>query len=240
MTAFTEFEFNGGPLRIDAPDVYMLQPTMRMFLDPELVERFRRVMPLPDDPVILDIGANMGGYSMLMATIYPRAAIHAVEASSFNCDYLRRNIAPYPNVRVYHFAAHDKSGSVEIAMPLDEQRGDIANTGHLSIYGESDDYRERMDARMLDDVFERADFIKIDIEGHTIPALNGTKKIIEECRPILQLEMVHNSYKLAGIEMKEVFEYVIGMGYVAKYRVQSMNDAIFFPAEVAEVFDDGG
>jgi FkbM family methyltransferase len=58
---------------------------------------------LPIEPcTVIDGGANVGCFSVLMANRYPAARILAVEPAASNFALLRRNTAAYPNIHAVH------------------------------------------------------------------------------------------------------------------------------------------
>ena len=64
--------------------------------------------------VVLDIGANIGITSILLANQYPEAIIHCFEPEARNFSLLSRNVASYPNIRCHSVALSncDKQGEL--------------------------------------------------------------------------------------------------------------------------------
>jgi FkbM family methyltransferase len=61
----------------------------------------RSEYPFPETAnpkVILDIGANIGIISVIMANLYPDAKIYAFEPDPENFEMLKKNTAGYPNI----------------------------------------------------------------------------------------------------------------------------------------------
>jgi FkbM family methyltransferase len=69
--------------------------------------------PLPDDAIILDLGANVGYTAVHFATLYPRARIVSVELDEGSADLARRNTAAFADrISVLHAAAWFEDSTV--------------------------------------------------------------------------------------------------------------------------------
>lgn len=96
-------------LRAGTSDLYMFE---EVFLQGEYA------LEVPLDPkLILDVGANVGFASVWFANRYPGAKIIAVEPDPSNAAVLRKNVEPYPNVRVIEGAVWWESTT----LALDDQ-----------------------------------------------------------------------------------------------------------------------
>jgi FkbM family methyltransferase len=127
-----------------------------------LAERLR------DDFVFIDIGANIGAYTLFVAArTGPRARILAVEPQPDVFDRLTFNIAqnPFGNVKAVACAIADRAGELTLFL-------DLRNSGESSvkIVGTSETSRIRVPAMTLLDLvrqerFQRIDAMKLDVEG---------------------------------------------------------------------------
>lgn len=225
-SATATFDFCDKTITIVADGICLLAPTLGHFAGGgKLIPQVEQHVRPKRDAIVIDVGANIGAISIWHALAFPMTTIHSVEPSSHNFGYLVENTKPFDNIYLHKWAAHDEVGEVDIALPTDEQRPVVPNTAQISIYGKSGKYKERVRALPLDAVFDYADLIKIDAEGHTIPILEGAKELIERHSPILQVEGSMDSYKMAGITLDDLISYMSDIGYTkAGYVYQ---DAIF-------------
>jgi FkbM family methyltransferase len=112
--------------------------------------------------VILDIGANVGYASVYFAQRYPGALIIAVEPEASNIEWLHRNTAAYPNIKV-----------VETGIWSHRARLTLVDTNAKSSDFQLRECRAEEDgteAVTVDDLLalaqsDHADLVKIDIEG---------------------------------------------------------------------------
>lgn len=67
--------------------------------------------------LIIDAGANIGLFSVMMAARFPHCRIVALEVERSNFEVLCRNVAPYPNIIPTQRALWRSSGFVRISDP---------------------------------------------------------------------------------------------------------------------------
>ena len=76
----------------------------------------RHGIHLRDDAVVLDIGANIGLFSLFVTSRCSRASIHAFEPGPLAYEALKANCQAYvPGARTYNVGVADKSGSAAFA-----------------------------------------------------------------------------------------------------------------------------
>ncbi len=134
----------------------------------------------------LDIGANMGYYTLLTAGLIGKEGkILAVEPHPENFSILRENVSMngLRNVTCLNAAcsSYDGYGRMKI-MPQ-------SNWHSLLKDGNNSGLRVRV--RKVDTLaksFERLDFMRMDVEGHEDKVIEGSYKTIETFRPSLFLE----------------------------------------------------
>lgn len=87
--------------------------------------------------VIIDVGAHIGTFSLLLAASVPRGQVYAIEASAETFDYLTLNVAlnKTTNITVSHLALMDKEGQVVLHHDVDGNWGHSAMK-RLSGHGE--------------------------------------------------------------------------------------------------------
>jgi FkbM family methyltransferase len=143
--------------------------------------------------VALDIGANVGWHTLLMARLVGAGGhVLAVEANPSVRDRLQRNLDlnRFRQVEVVPCAIADSEGTFEFHGPA----ADDPDSGNGHLVGPNGPVRAetmRVEARRLDAIaahLDRIDLIKIDIEGFEWPALRGGAKSIATFRPHIIFE----------------------------------------------------
>jgi FkbM family methyltransferase len=162
---------------------------------------------IPANPVILDIGANIGNHSVYWATICKAKKIYAFEPVLTTFNYLLKNIElnNLQNiVEAYNYGLGDKNTSGQIDVhPAN-------NIGETSIK-ESKNANYGIKIKALDELDiskEKVDFVKIDVESFELKTLAGMKKTLEKYRPIVFIE----SFPINELEVKKFFKK---LGYKA-------------------------
>ena len=166
----------------------------------------------------LDIGANIGVFTMLGASIVgPDGRVVAVEPIPRNATLIeracRRNGFDY--VQVIRAAASDRSGTLELRTePSTSNAATPAAAGPRLL---ADSGRcVHVPAIVLDDALagiERLDLVKIDIEGMEPRALAGFARTLERHRPVLVCEFHPWAIERAGGTTPRAFLAWLGQWY---------------------------
>lgn len=81
----------------------------------QLDARYHAILRAGGRPVIVDAGANVGGASLWFASLYPQAAVLAVEPDPGNIAVLHRNVGAVPNIHVMGAAIGAEPGFVALS-----------------------------------------------------------------------------------------------------------------------------
>ena len=191
---------------------------------------------------IVDVGANLGGTTLLFHSAFTEARILAIEPVQVNYDCLTRNTTDFPQITPLKMAVHNKRCRVRLAMPTQEQRPDLpqgfGNSGLFSIYGQDIEHSEIVAADTLDNIVDGVvDFLKIDVEGAELLVLAGAGRILAEDRPIIIIEWRLPNIKMSGGAKDDIRSWAEKVGY--KYVGQYVNDFILFPREILPPANSG-
>jgi FkbM family methyltransferase len=131
---------------------------------------FKRFTNRPFD-IIIDAGGFMGTYGFLMASKYPKAMVYIFEADPVNFKRIQTNLAlnNLPNVVVEPVGLWEKPDTLKMSVG-----SDLAS----SIVNEkSTNTTVEIEVTSLDEYFknekDKQVFVKMNIEGAEIAALNG-------------------------------------------------------------------
>lgn len=139
---------------------------------------------------VFDVGANFGGISVAMSrTVGPRGAVCAFEANpaiAARCQ-TALNESGCGNSQVYHAAIYSRSRE-SISLYLSDNM--VADSIHYKVSDRTID----VPTLALDDFVDQTklvpQFVKMDIEGAEIDALEGFEKTIRAYQPVLVLEQI--------------------------------------------------
>jgi FkbM family methyltransferase len=191
------------------------------------------------DPVLLDIGANIGVHSLLFSSLAgTRGQVHAFEAQRIVYQMLMGNLAlnSIENVRAHCVALGGAAGQLRLpkvdygkpwnigGMALES--GDTASQFAAGAAGPAyASQGEAVPVMALDSFnLERVDFIKLDVEGMEHDVLRGAIRTLERSRPLMQVEWMATDAGRLPLYLLEQLDYRL---YVAEINL------ICIPAERA-------
>ena len=140
------------------------------------------------EPVVLDIGANIGNHTLAFAT---RAhAVHAFEPIPYLFEVLSGNITrnDLRNAHAHNLALSDHEGSATINMVNAGNYG--ASSFDLRAEGTTPVEARLMtgDAFVAAQGIARIDFVKIDVEAHEVFVLRGLMQTLQRDLPFITME----------------------------------------------------
>jgi FkbM family methyltransferase len=145
-----------------------------------------------------DIGANIGAHTLGIAqSVGPQGQVFAFEPSDFAFEKLCRNLALNPDLSARTspqqiLLAASSSGRREpeiyASWPLQssdavhpKHRGRLVSTARASV--------DTLDSFVQRNKVNRLNLIKIDVDGHELPVLQGALETLRRFRPTLVMEM---------------------------------------------------
>jgi FkbM family methyltransferase len=148
-----------------------------------------------DDGTFVDIGANIGKYTVFMARkLAGKGRVLAIEPEPDNFAVLAKNIflnRMYNNITAIDKACSDKEESAILYL---QKKG----SGSHSLYRPKKCWKEiRVRTMKLDDIVERLKIenirlIKIDVEGAEAEVLRGAEKVLGKFHPDIIFESEKN------------------------------------------------
>lgn len=145
-------------------------------VEPELA---RAADYVPRGGTAVDVGAWYGPWTCRLAAIADKVV--AVEPTTQLAGHLR---AAFPTITIVEAAASDHDGTGELFMPASGPGVGVSSLEQAS--DESVTVRlVTLDSLALTDVR----FLKLDVEGHELPALRGAAETIRRDGPVLLVEL---------------------------------------------------
>ncbi len=164
--------------------------------------------------VFVDVGANIGYFSLLAATLVGESGrVIAFEPLPRLVGQIRRSAVHnhYQWLKVVPKALGDVAGSMELVLSAHNIGGSSLVTPNR--IGERVTVEvSTLDFELAD--LERIDVIKIDVEGFEYEMLQGAQQTLERCRPTLVLEFSPHFYKERSTTMEtEILTLLRQLGY---------------------------
>lgn len=156
----------------------------------------------------IDVGANLGKYSVIAGKQHKRNKIISIEPVRSNLRLLQKNIKlnKLDNVVIIPKACYKENK--ELLLYLDQ-----IGTSHHSIYKKTKK-KTRVPAERLDSIIKRlkikkVDQIKIDVEGAEPDVLEGAKNILRRDHPNIIFEAWNHHNLLKVVRVLKPFNYSI-------------------------------
>jgi FkbM family methyltransferase len=142
------------------------------------------------DDVVLDIGANIGFYSELLCNLIgPNGEVHAFEPDNLNFSKLSSIKIKYANLFLHREAVSNENGFLTL------YTSDVINVENTTYKPEHYKSSYKVPKVSIDNCFnqgKKINFIKMDIQGAELDALNGMQRVIGENDELIILMEVWN------------------------------------------------
>ncbi len=180
-------------------------------------------MNLPDDSVVIDIGANFGVMTLAFARACPAGRVLAFEPTHYAVGRLRRNFELNPDlaarVEVVQSFVSDRSDSTPDLVAYASWHVDGSTTGrehpvHLGTPHATDGVPSiTLDECVASRNFDRIDLLKIDTDGHELEVLRGAHETIRKYRPVVIFEVGLYVMEERGVSFLDFATYFGGLDY---------------------------
>jgi FkbM family methyltransferase len=171
----------------------------------EWKEQSALIAQLTPGNVFFDIGAHVGFYSLLAATVMGTSGVvYAFEPVHDNLAFLRKHIDMngYMNIHVIETAIGDVDGTANFML------GAGSSLGTLSPLGEVVVSVARIDTLVESGRCPEPDVMKIDVEGKFPEVLNGARETVRRKRPVILFESDYADER-SSFEVLRSFGYEI-------------------------------
>jgi len=173
---------------------------------------------------VLDVGANVGWYSVLLSRLVgPAGAVHAFEPVPVTAEILAHVVKGLhlTNVHVHRSALADCEAVRVMEIPRDPGGADDLYLAHLLPGPDPSRPGVRVAVTTLDSLraagLARVAFIKCDVEGAELLVLRGAARLLAADHPGILCEVCEHSERL-GMRAQDVFSFLAGLDY-RPYRV---------------------
>jgi FkbM family methyltransferase len=171
---------------------------------------------IPQDGILLDIGANIGVMTTVFAQKRPHCTIFSFEPIPQNYKTLQKMVAHFKlkNVQVFKLALGAKQGKVKMHMPemnnaKKQGLSHVVSSKYNPLKGE---YFE-VEINALDlfeptkNAIQKIEAIKIDVEGYELEVLMGAKALLLKNKPVVYCELWQQPQR------NQTLEFMKSLGY---------------------------
>ena len=194
------------------------------------------------EAICVDVGANVGYFTMLMANSARTGSVHAFEPLPMNVALLKASIElnGFTNIHVNQCAVGDRTGEISFVQSTDTAYSSLRDTGRKLA-----EHAFRVPMITLDDYLERVgitrvDVIKADVEGSEELVVEGATKLLNNraARPrLVLLELFNHNLQAFGSSVAGVVQKMGSLGYAPFVLNRQGHTIPFTPAMAARHYN---
>ncbi|HEX7572129.1 MAG TPA: FkbM family methyltransferase [Bacteroidota bacterium] len=181
--------------------------------------------------VALDVGANIGYFTLLMAqNVGSTGKIHAFEPNPVMLHRLEQNIALNPGVRdgrisVHPYALGSLDGEAEFFCPVEgfEGAGGLQNTNRAPVLSVKTVPVRTLDTAVREERIGAIGFIKMDIEGGEFGVLKKGLHTLSQMQPTILFEAYEGNTAPYGYRVFEILAFLEAAGFCVRQAGMSYN-----------------
>jgi FkbM family methyltransferase len=180
---------------------------------------------IPKHGNFLDIGANIGWHSLIIAKCRKNLKIHSFEPIKKTYSLLLKNIKCnfLKNIKAYNFGFYNKNKRI-LFYTYPEGRG---NSSIRNLSKKKNTELQKCNVKVLDDFINKkkikVDFIKCDVEGAELFVFLGARKVLLEHKPIIFCEMLRKWCKKFKYHPNQIILLFDNFGYKCFY-INNLNN----------------
>jgi FkbM family methyltransferase len=167
---------------------------------------------------VLDIGANIGYYSLLAAArIAKNGKVHSFEPVRETYSRLQQNITlnEFKNMEAHRYIIHDHIGEMDIFV------ADKSNTGSSSLSRSMENFSNTVqkvqtitiDSYIKSKQISSVDIVKIDVEGSELFVLKGMKNLLKRDNMKIFLEINRHNLAKQNTKPQDIAHFLQQVAY---------------------------
>jgi FkbM family methyltransferase len=177
-----------------------------------------------DNPLIIDVGANLGASVAFYRRLFPKARIIAFEPDPKTFQRLKRRHARAHNVRLLNCGVGAMPGRLRLHRNTHSSTNSFLDVDETSTWvKQTPGFRKidpiEVEVITLDDIAEsetldRVDFVKCDTQGFEPEVLTGAKRLLKEKRiGLLRLEVLCGRFYERSVSLFDIESILHPFGY---------------------------
>ena len=175
----------------------------------------RHILPIiEDDMVFVDVGANVGAYSLIVGKKLINGRVLSFEPNPRTRKYLKQNISlnSLDNIEIIEKGLSNKIEDAVLYTPS-------LSTASINKHHESSEQEAieliTLDSFCQDRGIEEINILKIDTEGHEVKCIEGAVDIISKSEKLIFIVEIDNNCLHSGYTRESLFEMILSMGFSA-------------------------
>jgi FkbM family methyltransferase len=190
------------------PSFYLMKGGPAAFYHYEEHEKALILAQLPERPVFLDVGANIGLFSLFLSRYFEQGRFFAFEPHPRLAGCVRRSAeANCLAIEVVEAAVSDTDGKIDLFLNAQD------SGGHSTLSESAGGSKAVSVAAVTLDSFvekqglARVDFVKIDVQDAEAAVLRGARRMLEKHRPMMMVELNLEQAEKAPPELPQDYRF---------------------------------
>ena len=173
-----------------------------------------------EDPIVFDIGANIGSFSKEIITTFPKARIFAFEPHPNTFVQLKNNLTG-KNIELFEFGLSNEEVELEL---YDYNKSE--GSAHASVYSEvfASIHKKNkpiavkqkfttLDKFCTEHNVTSIQLLKIDVEGHELEVLKGAHNLLSK----KAIDIIHFEFNemnvISRVFLKDFYDLLVGFNF---------------------------
>ena len=167
---------------------------------------------------MIDIGANIGSVSLILAKIFTNSKIYAIEPTNYAFNKLKNNLNLNDEIkeRVFLrqlFISNDKKPE-KVWSSWNFENSNDKHLKHLGTLKEiKKDSYHKLEDFILAENLKKVDFIKLDVDGYELDVLSSGENFLKNNKPVIFIEIAPYLYPEFGYNCKELVSFIQKLNY---------------------------
>lgn len=190
------------------------------------------------DFICVDIGANVGYFTMLMARYSEN--VHAFEPIALNASLLKASaeLNGFTNIRMSQCAVGDVEGEVSFSQSSDSAYSSMVDTDRKPLHRVISVPSITLDGYLDRELIPRVDLLKADVEGAEELIISGASKLLSDDKRkpnIILMELYDDNLKVFGSSVDLILDKLKGFGYLP-FVINSQGEAMPYTDELKAAY----
>lgn len=171
-----------------------------------------------EDAIVLDIGANIGYFSLIAARKASKGKVIAFEPIGSLQEEISQNILlnKLGNIQVEPYAIGNKTATTTFFIADESNIGMSGLAPQENFSGITEQVLQiRLDEWLDRHPLPAISFIKIDTEGAELDVLNGMKDLLQKNKPVILIEVMAHLLSLFGNSPEDLYSFLDQFQYSA-------------------------
>lgn len=203
----------------------------------EPIESYLFSQLIENNSIVIDAGANIGSYSLLSAS--KAKHVYSFEPIKENLEKLKKNIflSKKINITVINKGLWSKNDVLKFSIDA------TINQYNAGTYTAQESKNSSiniecpvttLDAYISENNVSKVDYIKMDIEGSELFALQGAQNTIKKFKPTILLEINKKACESFGYPCQNIYDFLSQWDYKA-FRIESLPENSGFISDFSNI-----